>query len=1367
MKKLKTKGKYFSDFTNLYELSKTLCFELKPVKSTQAMLEENKVFEKDKTRKEKYEKVKPYFDRLHREFVKESLQDAHLENLHAYFDIYKKWQKDKKDTKLTKELDNSEKNLREQIMIFFNEKAKEYANKHSYLKKRDIGLFFEEEVFQLLKERYGDEPEANITDEATGEKVSIFDEWKNFTGYFLKFHETRKNFYKTDGTSTAIATRAIDQNLKRFCDNWLIFEKIKNKIDTSEVEKNFNVYLENDLSPKSYSNYLLQNGIDKYNEILGGKTEKDGNKLRGVNELINEYRQNNKGEKLPYLKPLDKQILGEKEALISENEIDENNILDKLKDFKNNAEKRISALNKSISDFVENENYELDKIYISKEAFNTIAHKWTNETQKLEEFLYGAMKTDKPAGLKHDTKENTYKFPDFIALQYIKSALENIMDEEKLKFWKERYYENKDEASGNGFLTDEENIWDQFVQILKFEFSSILKRTVTKNFSDKDEYEKFKKYAQNFEEIDFENKEKMQIKYYSGFVVYRKKLDQFIKDFELDQNGKIIIKNFADATLRAYQMGKYFALEKKREWVGDNFNPGDFYTNPSFGYKEFFYDNAYDEIVKTYNELRNFLTKKPWEDVQKWKLNFESPSLCAGWDKDLESQRRAIIFKESDQYYLGIFEKKHNHLFEDYEKIKPSGDEKIIQKMYFKQQTNVFRQLPRFGFPYKLKTSKDKGLIIDGFKNFDDKKFQERKQKYGLTEELLLIKDEFDLFQNSKSKGDLFDSQKLNKLIQYYKRIIEVDYKDIFQVEHILKKEYFELNKLYQDFEKSAYELDFKSVSKKYIYDLVEQKKLYLFEIYNKDFSSFSSGNKNLHTLYFQSLFSSSNTTEDKYFQLGADAEIFFRPKAIEAKKVKRNFKREIIEKKRYSADKIFFHCPIKLNAGADSVGKGYSYKFNNKINQFLANNPDINIIGVDRGEKHLAYYSVINQKQEILDSGSLNFVGKGTDGKPVDYYEKLEQKAKSREEERKTWSTVESIKDLKKGYISQVVRKLADLAIRHNAIIVFEDLNMRFKQIRGGIEKSIYQQLEKALIEKLNFLVNKGEKNPKEAGHLLKAYQLAAPFTTFKEMGKQTGIIFYTQASYTSRIDPVTGWRPNLYLKYKNAKQAQEDILKFDKIEFNQAKNRFEFSYDLSKFAKDKKKVKLPKKTKWTVCSNVDRFYWNRNLVNNKGDYEFFPKEGEDSLTQRLKKLFDNFEVNYQEGQNIADEIEKIDADKKNNAKFFKDLFFYFRLICQIRNTQKEKEGDENDFIFSPVEPFFDSRKSEKFGDNLPKNGDDNGAYNIARKGIILLNKKIGQWYKNNNFLRRQGKKEEPYPNLFIWAEEWDNFSQSKFDKN
>src|SRR5690606_10248671 len=110
----------------------------------------------------------------------------------------------------------------------------------------------------------------------------------------------------------------------------------------------------------------------------------------------------------------------------------------------------------------------------------------------------------------------------------------------------------------------------------------------------------------------------------------------------------------------------------------------------------------------------------------------------------------------------------------------------------------------------------------------------------------------------------------------------------------------------------------------------------------------------------------------------------------------------------------------------------------------------------------------------------------------------------------------------------------------------------------------------------------------------------------------------------------------------------------------------------------------------------------------------------------------------------NIKDQIGNLESD--GNEKFYRDFIFYFGLICQIRNTQQDKDGNENDFILSPLEPFFDSRKSSEFGKNLPHNGDDNGAYNIARKGIVLL-KKIKENSEN--------------PDLYISNTQWDDFVQ------
>ena len=67
------------------------------------------------------------------------------------------------------------------------------------------------------------------------------------------------------------------------------------------------------------------------------------------------------------------------------------------------------------------------------------------------------------------------------------------------------------------------------------------------------------------------------------------------------------------------------------------------------------------------------------------------------------------------------------------------------------------------------------------------------------------------------------------------------------------------------------------------------------------------------------------------------------------------------------------------------------------------------------------------------------------------------------------------------------------------------------------------------------------------------------------------------------------------------------------------------------------------------------------------------------------------------------------------------------YDLMLNMRVTYKDKDKDEKkeyDYILSPVEPFFDSRKYEKLGYRapLPIDSDANGAYNVARKGLLIL---------------------------------------------
>ena len=84
---------------------------------------------------------------------------------------------------------------------------------------------------------------------------------------------------------------------------------------------------------------------------------------------------------------------------------------------------------------------------------------------------------------------------------------------------------------------------------------------------------------------------------------------------------------------------------------------------------------------------------------------------------------------------------------------------------------------------------------------------------------------------------------------------------------------------------RQAYSIRFEKISTRYINELVENGQIYLFRIYSKDFSEYSKGNKNLHTMYFEALFDEDNL-ENQIMKLNGGAEFFIRPASISKDKL-------------------------------------------------------------------------------------------------------------------------------------------------------------------------------------------------------------------------------------------------------------------------------------------------------------------------------------------------------------------------------------------------------------------------------------------------------------------------------------------------
>ena len=262
------------------------------------------------------------------------------------------------------------------------------------------------------------------------------------------------------------------------------------------------------------------------------------------------------------------------------------------------------------------------------------------------------------------------------------------------------------------------------------------------------------------------------------------------------------------------------------------------------------------EIIPLYNKVRNFVTKKPGE-VKKIKLNFECPTLANGWDLNKESSNDAIILRNDGKYFLGIFNPENKPKFSN-DSICKNQEEPHYEKMIYKLLPGPNKMLPKVFFSTK------------GQETF-------------LPPKDLLLGYE----QGKHKKGETFDKSFMYKLIDWFKYAIDQheDWKN-FNFQFSPTESYEDMSGFYKEVELQGYKITFQNISENYIDSLVDSGKLYLFQIYNKDFAEKADGKKNLHTLYWENLFSPENL-KDICLKLNGEAELFYRPASENLKIIK------------------------------------------------------------------------------------------------------------------------------------------------------------------------------------------------------------------------------------------------------------------------------------------------------------------------------------------------------------------------------------------------------------------------------------------------------------------------------------------------
>lgn len=751
----------------------------------------------------------------------------------------------------------------------------------------------------------------------------------------------------------------------------------------------------------------------------------------------------------------------------------------------------------------------------------------------------------------------------------------------------------------------------------------------------------------------------------------------------LYKNGKATesVKNLLD-TIKDFQH-----LVKPLNGTGKEENKDELF----YGKFTLLYDSVAD-IDRLYDKVRNYITQKPYSK-DKIKLNFDNPQLLGGWDKNKESDYRTVLLRKDGFYYLAVMGKSHSKAFINAPEI-TSDDEDYYEKMEYKLLPGPNKMLPKVFFASKnIDTFQPSNRILDIRK------------------------------RESFKKGATFNKAECHEFIDYFKDSIKKhDDWSQFGFKFSPTESYNDISEFYREISDQGYSVRFNKISKNYIDGLVNNGYIYLFQIYNKDFSKYSKGTPNLHTLYFKMLFDERNLSNVVY-KLNGEAEMFYREASIGDKekithyanqpiknknpdneKKESVFEYDIVKDKRFTKRQFSLHLPITINF------KAHGQEFlNYDVRKAVKYKDDNYVIGIDRGERNLIYISVINSNGEIVEQMSLNEII-SDNGHKVDYQKLLDTKEKERDKARKNWTSVENIKELKEGYISQVVHKICELVIKYDAVIAMEDLNFGFKRGRFPVEKQVYQKFENMLISKLNLLIDK-KAEPTEDGGLLRAYQLTNKFDGVNK-AKQNGIIFYVPAWDTSKIDPATGFvnllKPKCNTSVPEAKKLFETI---DDIKYNANTDMFEFYIDYSKFPRCNSDFKKS----WTVCTNSSRILTFRNKEkNNKWDNKQIV------LTDEFNSLFNEFGIDYK--GNLKDSILSI-----SNADFYRRLIKLLSLTLQMRNSITGSTLPEDDYLISPVAnksgEFYDSRNYKGTNAALPCDADANGAYNIARKALWAIN--------------------------------------------
>ncbi len=545
-------------------------------------------------------------DNIHKRFINETLNNFRLkavsdggnDSVEEYVTVYLSGLK-KADRE--KELSKIAVKLKKQIAEAFA--AVKYDAKKSMLD----ALTGDTLVKELIRNYDG----------LTGEQAAACKRLTKATGYFRPYSETRERMYSASAKGHTIPNRTVDDNLPIFIKNMTAYNRLPEEVKKGlqplweHIKGEFECGEPGEVFTFAYAAFIApQKAIDAYNALIGGVSVDDKHKLKGVNELINEYNNSHKlskKQKIGGLAKLKKQILTERETLSWLPPVfkSDSDAIMAFYGIKKEFDDKIAGMKV----FVPGAKTDLGTVWVKANQLNYLSKKLFDSWNTAEYAIKKAMEEKNPrsprksAKAYYDKLDKDYKAVSFFSVADVLDAVNRFGPEG---------------IAGNVN-------WRTLAGYVRTRMAEALAK------AEKD-YAAAVKTVGKLKSNQYLRQQKEEDQKTARFRI-RRALDQLI-----DIKNDVLI----------FSCGKEGPSDLNEEFYGTNIAPWE-----EFG----------PMMTKAYNSIRNYISGKQYS-TDKIRLYFGSDGFLGGWDINKEKVNRGVLMKEGGKYYLGVVAPHCSRLFE-------------------------------------------------------------------------------------------------------------------------------------------------------------------------------------------------------------------------------------------------------------------------------------------------------------------------------------------------------------------------------------------------------------------------------------------------------------------------------------------------------------------------------------------------------------------------------------------------------------------------------------------------------------------------------------------------------------------------------